>query len=132
MYTHPVCKYTIVLLVYVYILLEYCVCPCSLISFSSHCSLVESLASGHHCHTETASSYQQQKASESRVVDRRSFIPRLKEQKGGSGKHGSEPHTHRSTQLLYYNVSTSDKNTIELLTTFRSVPAYKVHCYISS
>ena len=33
---------------------------------------------------------------------------------------------------ITYAVSTSDKNTIELLTTFRSVPAYEAQWYPSS
>ena len=95
-----------------------------LISFSSHCSLVESLASGHHCHTETAFSYQQQKASESGV--RESLIPQWLGKRLGGGK--SEPG--KLPEALY---SSSGCFTVQLLAMYTwAVFTWKEHMSVSS
>ena len=84
-----------------------------LISFSSHCSLVELLASGHHCHKEIAFSYQQQKASESGV--RESLISQWlgKEGGGGGGVNQANSQKHSSpgcfTVQLVFSINPQQK-----------------------
>ena len=83
-----------------------------LISFSSHCSLVESLASGHHCHKEIAFSYQQQKASESGV--RESLISQWLGKEGGGGSEPGKLAEALFSWLFYCAVSILNKSTTEV------------------